>query len=75
MTPPNILEYNTHRELGRTGNGNDILALCKEPRKRDLARSGAMLRADPFEPRNEFQNVWEVLLRVPACAQSVAISR
>lgn len=54
----------TYGKLCSAWDRNDVVALCKQPRKRDLPCSSIVLLADPLEPIRDLQDVREVLFRV-----------
>lgn len=54
------LGTNTYLDLGRSGNGDVVLALCEEPREGDLARRHAVLLAQRGESVCDLEDVREV---------------
>lgn len=54
----------THLDVGCAGNGDDVWALRKQPRERDLACRRAVSLANLREPGRELEDVREVRVRV-----------
>ena len=56
----------TNLDFGGAGDGDHVGALREQPGERDLPRGRAVAIAYHLEPVGEFQQLREVLLRVPA---------
>lgn len=59
-------ESERYLDFAGPGDGNDVWTLGEQPRKRDLPRSGPVLRADVLQSVGKLENAVEVLLRVSA---------
>ena len=57
--------YCTYLKPGGTGDRNDVFSLSQHPCQRDLAGGSIVFLPDPLQTVREFEDVGEVLLRVP----------
>ena len=60
----------TYFDIGRTRDGEDLVSLCEEPGKGDLARCGVMALSYFCECIDHFQDVGKILLGEPNCRVS-----
>ena len=52
----------TNRDLRGPRDGQDVIALCEQPRERNLSWSGPVDLSDPSDEINDFEDLREVLL-------------
>jgi len=55
----------THRKFSGTWDRDNVLSLSQNPRKGDLTSSRVVFLADLLQTRRKFEDVGEVLLRIP----------
>ena len=53
----------TNRDLRGPRDGQDVIALCEQPRERNLSWSGPVGLSDPSDEINDFEDLRGVLLR------------
>jgi hypothetical protein len=63
---------NTNFDVRGTRNGDDVVALTKNPRKTNLPSSGITFRANLFQAVGEFEDIREVFLREPSKVDELA---
>ena len=61
----------TYFDIGRARDGEDLVSLCEEPSKGDLARCSVMALSYFCKCIDHFQDVREILLGEPNCRMSI----
>ena len=59
----------THLDFARPGNRDDVLALCEEPRERDLPRRRVVLGSDALDGVDEREDGGEVFFGESMCGR------
>lgn len=55
----------SHLRLPRTGNRDDVVTLCEEPRESDLPRRGVVLRCNGIDRVDKLEHIGKVLFGEP----------